>query len=245
MKKRSIASFTLLLTVFVFMGGSFAHAQDDGRINMVGHFGGDNLYCNQDDGCTLLNTHGETLWNVPQAVINETFTQACEVGYSFEIEAGQGTHGPSILVISCYEGYEPSLTLKAYDEHGKINEIKFGRDYSPVMPAVVSQSVTAAPTPTVTPAPTVTPTITPTNTPTATPSVTPTSTPTETSTVTETPTPTETPTVTETPSPTETPCEDDNGRPCGATPGPTPSPTETPTPTETPECDFDICDGGR
>ena len=149
MKKQTITILTLCLMMIVIIGSGLAQAQDDGRINLVGHFGGDALYCDEVDGCTLLNTNGEALWNVPHAVINETFTEACDAGISFEIEAGMGTHGPSVLVISCYEGYEPSLKLKAYDEHGKINEIRFPQDYSPVKPAVAPQATeeTATPTP--------------------------------------------------------------------------------------------------
>ena len=132
MKNRTFTLIALFVTVSVLMVASFTQAQDDGRINRVGHFGGDTLYCNMDDGCTLLNGTGGFLWNVPQSVIDETFASACEVGVSQEIEAGLGTYGPSVLVVSCYEGYEPTLTLKAYDEHGKINQIQFPQDYSPV-----------------------------------------------------------------------------------------------------------------
>ncbi|MCA9914577.1 MAG: hypothetical protein KC496_14595, partial [Anaerolineae bacterium] len=96
------------------------------------------------DGCTLLNSTGGFLWNVPQSMIDDTFASACRVGISQEIEAGMGTYGPSVLVISCYEGYEPTLTLKAYDEHGKINELRFPQDYTPV---------TAPPAPTPEPTP--------------------------------------------------------------------------------------------
>ncbi|MAU09779.1 MAG: hypothetical protein CL607_08165 [Anaerolineaceae bacterium] len=156
MKKRFLI-ITTLIAVLAMVG--LAQAQDDGRINMVGHFGGDNLYCDNIDGCTLLNTDGEFLWNVPKSVIDETFTNACEVGISQEIEAGMGTYGPSLLVISCYEGYEPTLKLKAFDEHGKINEIRFPRDYSPVSAATAEPTEeTATPTPSATPSPTPSPT---------------------------------------------------------------------------------------
>ena len=154
MKKASITIFAVCITLMSVMGSAFTQDQDDGRINMVGHFGGDALYCNNNDGCTLLNTDGELLWNVPQSVIDETFANACEVGISQEIEAGMGTYGPSILVISCYQGYEPTLKLKAYDEHGKINEIRFPQDYSPVTAATPAPAEeTASPTPSETPTP--------------------------------------------------------------------------------------------
>ena len=132
MKNRIFTLLALCVAVSALMVAGFAQAQDDGRINVVGHFGGDTLYCNMDDGCTLLNGTGGFLWNVPQSVIDETFASACEVGVSQEIEAGLGTYGPSVIVVSCYEGYEPTLTLKAFDEHGKINELHFPQDYTPV-----------------------------------------------------------------------------------------------------------------
>ena len=90
MKKASITIFAVCITLLAVMGSAFTQAQDDGRINMVGHFGGDNLYCENIDGCTLLNTDGDFMWNVPQSVIDETFANACEVGISQEIEAELG-----------------------------------------------------------------------------------------------------------------------------------------------------------
>ncbi|QPC83431.1 hypothetical protein G4Y79_03345 [Phototrophicus methaneseepsis] len=153
MKTRVTLIFALLATM-IAMTSLFVQAQDDGRINMVGHFGGDNLYCDATDGCTLLNDHGEFLWNVPQATIDETFAMACEDGFSYDIEAGWGTYGPSVLHISCYEGYEPTLTLKAFDEHGKINEIQFPQNYVPVMPMQAHSTAVPTMSPTSTPIPT-------------------------------------------------------------------------------------------
>ncbi|MAU09780.1 MAG: hypothetical protein CL607_08170, partial [Anaerolineaceae bacterium] len=72
MKNRIFTLLALCVAVSALMVAGFAQAQDDGRINVVGHFGGDTLYCNMDDGCTLLNGTGGFLWNVPQSVIDET-----------------------------------------------------------------------------------------------------------------------------------------------------------------------------
>ena len=108
-----------------------ALAEDD-RINQVHHFGGDALYCDEDSGCWLLDMNGNLLWEVPQEEIDEAMAAACETGMTQSIEAGMGTYGPSVIRVSCYEGYDPFLTYVGYDEWGKLNEMRFSPSYEPV-----------------------------------------------------------------------------------------------------------------
>jgi hypothetical protein len=49
-----------------------------------------------------------------------------------------GTYGPSVIQVSCYEGYDPFLTYVGYDEWGKLNEMEFAPNYVPVGPPVKS-----------------------------------------------------------------------------------------------------------
>lgn len=104
----------------------------DGRINVTDHFGGDVLYCSSERGCWMLNINGQLLWEVPQSVIDAAKTTACETGVTQAIAAGQGTYGPATLVIGC-DNY---LNLFAWDEWGKLNELKFLATYDPVGPPV-------------------------------------------------------------------------------------------------------------
>ncbi len=117
---------------FVLMLTSISAFAQDGRINAHHHFGGDALYCNDADGCELLNMNGESLWKVAQSAIDEAMTTACETRQAQMIEAGAGTYGPATLEIACYEGLEPALTLIGMDEWGKTNAMQFGPDYQPV-----------------------------------------------------------------------------------------------------------------
>lgn len=129
---RSFIFFRLVvLALFLLTALPVVMAEDD-RINQTHHFGGDVLYCDHERGCWLLNSSGELLWEVPQSTIDEVFAVACEAGYSQSIEAGMGTYGPNTLDISCYLGYEPSLTLSGYDEWGAVNSMTFSASYAPV-----------------------------------------------------------------------------------------------------------------
>jgi len=117
------------------------------RINQVHHFGGDALYCDQDQGCWLLDKNGNLLWELSQEALDAAMATACETGTSQFIEAGMGTYGPSVIGVSCYVGFDPFLTYVGYDEWGKINEMQFSPNYAPISPELSSPEPTAPPPP--------------------------------------------------------------------------------------------------
>lgn len=133
----------LVLLILVGVQGAFA---EDNRINQVHHFGGDALFCDSEVGCYLLNAAGEQLWDVSQAAIDAAMATACETGTSQFIDAGIGTYGPNTLIIHCYAGMEPGLTLNGYDEWGKLNEMQFSPTYEPVNSPVEHEEI-IVPTP--------------------------------------------------------------------------------------------------
>ena len=138
---RFLLLFAALILLLPIFSAPVAAEDDvsDGRINEVWHFGGDVLYCNTDQGCTLLNMNGQLLWNVPQETIEAVMALACETHEPQYIAAGFGTYGPSTLSLHCYIGMDPYLILSAYDEWGVLSDLKFGADYAPVGPPVSSE----------------------------------------------------------------------------------------------------------
>jgi hypothetical protein len=122
------SKWLLCLVLFALTASS---ALADDRINQVHHFGGDVLYCTHEDGCWLVNIHGEPLWEVAQATVDAAVAAACATGEAQVIAAGNGTYGPSQLVVGC----PSSVTLVGYDEWGKQNTMEFTTDYLPVYPA--------------------------------------------------------------------------------------------------------------
>jgi hypothetical protein len=122
----------VLIIVLLFVSASTVLA--DERINVVHHFGGDVLFCTQEDGCKLLNMTGGELWHQPQSVIDAAMIVACETGETQFIDAGIGTYGPNTLLISCFgDAIEDAfINMTGYDEWGKWNIIRFGPDYQPV-----------------------------------------------------------------------------------------------------------------
>lgn len=146
----------LIVTTVISLVAVFAvsaQSSSDGRINVAHHFGGDTLYCDQAQGCWLLNSNGEQLWEVSQSTIDTVMTDACETGQSHYIEAGIGTYGLSTFRVSCYVGYDPALTLIGFDEHGNVNEMEFSPSYLPVNPPAPVVEVTVEPAITVTSVP--------------------------------------------------------------------------------------------
>lgn len=132
MKYIGLIISTVISLVAVFAVS--AQSSSDGRINAAHHFGGDALYCEQEQGCWLLNSDGEQLWNIVQDMIDTVMIDACETGQSRYLEAGVGTYGLNTFRVSCYVGYEPALTLIGFDEHGNVNEMEFSPNYMPVNP---------------------------------------------------------------------------------------------------------------
>lgn len=123
----------LILTVFALLLGIIGtNVMADSRINVVHHFGGDALFCNEELGCWALNMDGERLWEVDQATIDAAMTAACDSNAAQQVEAGQGTYGPMTLEVNCYGEDGASVKLIGYDEHGKPNEMSFAPNYTPV-----------------------------------------------------------------------------------------------------------------
>ncbi len=133
---KRVTLLTLGLVVSLILVFSVSAVFADARINVVHHFGGDTLFCTNVDGCKLLNKNGETLWQVEQSVIDAAMADACETRQPQFIEAGEGTYGPNVLELACYEGMGKSLNLTGFDEWGKPNSMKFSTDYAPVSPPV-------------------------------------------------------------------------------------------------------------
>lgn len=133
-------AFIVLVAVVALMASS---AMADARINVVDHFGGDALYCNQADGCWALNADGNQLWSVPQADIDSALQTACDSGVAQHIEAGNGTYGAMTLVVTCPD----SIILVGYDEWDKQHVMNFTTDYLPLNPpnSVVTSEATPEP----------------------------------------------------------------------------------------------------
>ena len=138
----SLILLTCLLLVGVISGVALAN---DGRINPPPyHFGGDALYCNQNDGCTLLNKTGQFLWEWTQDEVATATHIVDETGQNTLVGEGVGTYGPALLWAVPSEATDGShrLCLFAYDEWGKQNFMCFtvtaGWVYLPIMlaPAV-------------------------------------------------------------------------------------------------------------
>lgn len=120
----TVVAFLALLILLVSVVSA-----DDGRINRPPyHFGGDTLFCNQVDGCTLLNKTGEKLWNWPQENVAAAFAAMDKSGQNTKVESdGQGTYGPMQLwgVTIDSEKGSHQLCLIGFDEWGKPNDMCF------------------------------------------------------------------------------------------------------------------------
>jgi hypothetical protein len=105
----------------------------DGRLTELEfHFGGDALFCDQENGCTLYSATGSELMQWSQAEINAALadlSQTNAVGAAVIIAEGAGTYGPATLFVNGRADGTPQICLAGFDEHGKSNEMCFGRDY--------------------------------------------------------------------------------------------------------------------
>jgi hypothetical protein len=128
----------------------FPGLPNDGRVNVVHHFGGDALYCvdrnmNPTDqfsddnfgGIRLLNIHGQELWFVPADEIEEAAALAeATPGLGVEVITAPGTYGPSYLYVFADQEEDGIIKFQfvAYDEWGKTNmmEFKFCEPVGPI-----------------------------------------------------------------------------------------------------------------
>ncbi len=110
----------------------------DGRINVTHHFGGDVLYCvdenfvatnefftDNNGGMELLNINGEPLWFVDAETILAKAAEATPGGGSVLVAEGQGTYGPVALYVYKVNDIVIRFIFVGVDEHGKTNEIDF------------------------------------------------------------------------------------------------------------------------
>lgn len=115
---------------------------DDGRINIVAHFGGDAIYCvtasgyptgdlaSADGGFRVLDIDGQLLWSIPADVITAAIADASLMSNGVRIADGFGTYGPATLYVAVVED-TPIFTYVGTDEYGKQNQLEF-RNCEPV-----------------------------------------------------------------------------------------------------------------
>lgn len=124
--KQFVRMFVVVVLFGLLIGSSVM--ADDGRINRTPyHFGGDTLYCNEEDGCTLTNINGLGLINWPQADIATAFAAVDQSGVNTQVGVGQGTYGPMQLWAVSPDATtgNNTLCLIGFDEWGKQNDMCF------------------------------------------------------------------------------------------------------------------------
>ncbi len=124
MKRLFRASFIFSLFALLIATTAFA----DDRINMPPyHFGGNTLFCDQVDGCTLLDMTGKFLWNWPQEDIAAAFAEMDLSKVNTLVGEGEGTYGPMWLWVIPTDDTNgnKALCLQGFDEWGKQNEMCF------------------------------------------------------------------------------------------------------------------------
>ena len=110
----------------------------DGRINVVHHFGGDVLYCvdenyaptnefftDNNGGFELLNINGEPLWFVEAETVLAKVAEAFPGGPNVLVAEGQGTYGSVALYTYKVNDIVIRFIFVGMDEHGKTNQIDF------------------------------------------------------------------------------------------------------------------------
>jgi hypothetical protein len=119
---------TIFMSFFILVIGSAVLA-DDGRINRAPyHFGGDTLFCNQEQGCTLLNMTGHDVAHWPQDMVATALASADQSEQRVKVDGdGQGTYGPMQLwaMPNKTEDGNSTLCLIGFDEWGKQNDMCF------------------------------------------------------------------------------------------------------------------------
>lgn len=124
--KQGIAAIVCLLLVIIVSGVAMANGI---RINPPPyHFGGDALFCEQGEGCELLDKDGQLLWSWAQADVDAAFTAVDQTGANTQIGAnGTGTYGTAQLWALPPEvgSVHDRLCFFGYDEWGKTNFMCF------------------------------------------------------------------------------------------------------------------------
>ncbi len=148
----------LLIVVTLLVIGLVASAAfaNDGRINPPPyHFGGDALYCNHQEGCTLLSMTGQFLFNWSQAEIDAALAVLEQTGEKALVGEGVGTYGAATLWAAPPEkaGEPHRLCFFAYDEWGKQNYMCFGVLQDRYLPLTLAPALVATPEATPEPVP--------------------------------------------------------------------------------------------
>lgn len=109
----------------------------DGRINVVHHFGGDNLYCvtasgavtnafySGQTGFQLLNINGQPIWAVSAAAAQAAVDAAEPGGSPVLVEAGTGSYGPAAIYVYKMTDGTIRFIFTGVDEHSKANQLDF------------------------------------------------------------------------------------------------------------------------
>ena len=152
MFQRLMVSLTLTLIMVGILSVLFSQVAlalpDDGRINLVTHFGGDVLYCVDNDfnptnhypdleqgGFRLLDSNGKALWFVAASQIIAAVQEAQATGASVLVAEGTGTYGSVQLHTYATGESHNNFIFTGYDEHGKSNSLTF-QGCTPVGPAL-------------------------------------------------------------------------------------------------------------
>jgi hypothetical protein len=124
--KQGLAAVVCLLLVVIVSGVAMANGI---RINPPPyHFGGDALFCEQGEGCELLDKDGNFLWSWAQADVDAAFAAVDQTGANTQIgENGEGTYGTAQLWALPPEvgSVHDRLCFFGYDEWGKTNFMCF------------------------------------------------------------------------------------------------------------------------
>lgn len=131
----------LLIGAVIVSADPFPGLPDDGRVNIVHHFGGDALYCVDRDmnptdqfsddnfgGMRLLNMQGQVLWFLDADTIEGFVAQAeANPGTGVEMLAALSTYGMSYLytIADLAEDGIIKFVFVANDEWGKTNSMEF------------------------------------------------------------------------------------------------------------------------
>jgi hypothetical protein len=118
-----LAVAVLITAIAVATGAMSARAlENDGRLNLVHHMGGDTVYCVGENltpsdsyangGLRLLNQAGQQLFFVPASVINAVSEMPL---VDTRIAAGPGSHG----AVELWRLTNGDFKLVGMDEHGK------------------------------------------------------------------------------------------------------------------------------
>jgi len=116
-----LVGFTLLVSSSVLA--------DDGRINRAPyHFGGDTLFCSQEEGCLLLDKNGHELSHWLQDDIATAIATVDQSNVNTKVKGdGKGTYGPMQLWAVSPDAATGNNTLCmiGFDEWGKQNDMCF------------------------------------------------------------------------------------------------------------------------